>query len=226
MQRLSRRKLLAGGGAAAGGLPLLHSLVPHAGVHAGLGNGPATASARGHLGTGHGGGTAGPTFRAGADRRPPRQRLQPDRSAARLRLGASAATGRAVERCGNGSSWRATRRSRWRPASSSPAWVYNGRVPGPTLRCREGERLRIRFVNGSAHPHTIHFHGIHPADMDGVPGAGPGLIQPGAGTTYEFDAEPFGLHLYHCHVGPLAEHIARGMYGTFIVDPQPRPPGG
>ena len=37
---------------------------------------------------------------------------------------------------------------------------------------------------------------------------------------YEFDAEPFGLHLYHCHVAPLAEHIARGLYGAFIVDPK------
>jgi FtsP/CotA-like multicopper oxidase with cupredoxin domain len=58
--------------------------------------------------------------------------------------------------------------------------------------------------------------------MDGVPGLGAGVIMPGASTVYEFDAEPFGLHLYHCHVGPLAEHIARGLYGTFIVDP----PGG
>ena len=55
-------------------------------------------------------------------------------------------------------------RSRWRPACTFAAWTYNGRIPGPTLRCREGERLRITFVNGSAHPHTIHFHGIHPAD--------------------------------------------------------------
>ena len=56
--------------------------------------------------------------------------------------------------------------------------------------------------------------------MDGVPGAGAGIIEPGESTVYEFDAEPFGLHLYHCHVSPLAEHIARGMYGTFIVDPK------
>ena len=56
--------------------------------------------------------------------------------------------------------------------------------------------------------------------MDGVPGQGAGLIKPGQRTTYEFDAQPFGLHLYHCHAGPLAEHIARGMYGTFIVDPR------
>jgi len=66
----------------------------------------------------------------------------------------------------------------------------------------------------------MHFHGIHTSAMDGVPGQGDGLIQPGESTVYEFDAEPFGMHLYHCHAGPLAEHIARGMYGAFIVDPK------
>ena len=72
----------------------------------------------------------------------------------------------------------------------------------------------------------MHFHGFHPGDMDGVPGTGPGgLVEPGGTFTYEFDAEPFGLHLYHCHVFPLARHIAKGLYGTFIVDPkEKRPP--
>lgn len=106
------------------------------------------------------------------------------------------------------------------PGVKFAAWTYNGRIPGPTLRCREGERLRIRFANGSAHPHTIHFHGIHPAEMDGVPGVGAGQIEPGGSTVYEFDALPAGLHLYHCHVRPLAEHIAKGLYGAFIVDPE------
>jgi manganese oxidase len=106
------------------------------------------------------------------------------------------------------------------PGLRFPAWTYNGRIPGPTLRAREGDRLRVRFVNGSAHPHTMHFHGIHVAAMDGVPGLGAGQIAPGASTTYEFDAEPFGLHLYHCHVRPLAEHIAKGLYGALIVDPR------
>jgi FtsP/CotA-like multicopper oxidase with cupredoxin domain len=110
------------------------------------------------------------------------------------------------------------------PGVKFAAWTYNGRVPGPTLRCREGELLRIRLVNGSPTPHTIHFHGIHPAAMDGVPGAGAGVIEPGARTTYEFEARPFGLHLYHCHVNPLADHISKGLYGAFIVDPaQGRP---
>jgi FtsP/CotA-like multicopper oxidase with cupredoxin domain len=110
------------------------------------------------------------------------------------------------------------------PGVKFAAWTYNERIPGPTLRCREGERLRIRFVNGSEHPHTIHFHGVHPAEMDGVPGLGAGELGPGEETVYEFDALPAGLHLYHCHVRPLAEHIAKGLYGAFIVDPaEPRP---
>jgi manganese oxidase len=106
------------------------------------------------------------------------------------------------------------------PGVKFPAWTYNDRVPGPALRANEGERLRIRFANGSAHPHTVHFHGIHPAAMDGLPGMGLGVVPPGKSVAYEFEAEPFGLHLYHCHVSPLAEHIARGMYGAFIVDPK------
>jgi FtsP/CotA-like multicopper oxidase with cupredoxin domain len=110
------------------------------------------------------------------------------------------------------------------PGVKYAAWTFNGRVPGPTLRCVEGDRLRIHFSNGSAHPHTVHFHGIHPAAMDGVPGLGEeiggGLIQPGQSFTYEFDAGPFGLHLYHCHASPLAAHIAKGLYGMFIVAPK------
>jgi FtsP/CotA-like multicopper oxidase with cupredoxin domain len=110
------------------------------------------------------------------------------------------------------------------PGVKYEAWTYNGRVPGPTLRAREGEKLRVRFVNSSDHPHTIHFHGIHRALMDGMPGVGErqggGQIEPGESFSYEFDAEPFGLHLYHCHTAPLAAHIARGLYGAFIVDPK------
>lgn len=105
------------------------------------------------------------------------------------------------------------------PGIEYPAWTYNGRIPGPTIRATQGDRIRLRFFNGSDHPHTIHFHGIHPFVMDGVPGAGPGLIAPGDEFTYEFDADPVGLHLYHCHAFPLARHIAKGLYGAFIVDP-------
>ena len=106
------------------------------------------------------------------------------------------------------------------PGVRLAAWTYNGRVPGPTLRCREGEALRVRFVNAGTHPHTLHFHGIHRAEMDGVAGIGRGLIDVGERFVYEFDADPFGLHLYHCHAEPLAEHISKGLYGVFIVDPK------
>ncbi|MCW2967993.1 MAG: multicopper oxidase type 3 [Solirubrobacteraceae bacterium] len=103
-----------------------------------------------------------------------------------------------------------------------PAWTYNDRVPGPTLRATQGDLLRIHFVNATEHPHSMHFHGIHPAAVDGVPGNGPAVIAPGGRTTYEFEATPFGMHLYHCHAFPLAVHVARGLYGAFIIDP----PGG
>jgi len=96
------------------------------------------------------------------------------------------------------------------PGVKFKAWTYNGRVPGPTIRCREGDELRIRFVNAGSHPHTIHFHGIHRDVVDGVPGIGRGVIGVGGEYTYAFTAEPFGLHLYHCHVSPLAEHSRKG----------------
>jgi len=106
-----------------------------------------------------------------------------------------------------------------------PAWTYNARVPGPTIRCRAGDQLRVNFANYGTHPHTIHFHGFHKAEMDGVPGVGRGEIAPGESFTYEFEAEPFGCHLYHCHATPLKRHIHKGMYGAFIIDPpEDRPP--
>ncbi len=109
------------------------------------------------------------------------------------------------------------------PGVYFPAWTYNGRVPGPTIRARQGDRIRIRFSNAGAHPHTIHFHGFHPAAMDGAGVAQ--YVRPGENFVYEFDAEPFGLHLYHCHTNPLKRHIHKGLYGAFIVDPpEPRPP--
>jgi manganese oxidase len=102
------------------------------------------------------------------------------------------------------------------PGVMYPAWAYNGQVPGPTLRATEGDRLRVVFRNRSVHPHTIHFHGFHPANMDGVFEQ----VGPGQEFVYEFDAEPFGMHLYHCHTMPLKKHIEKGLYGAFIVDPK------
>jgi manganese oxidase len=105
------------------------------------------------------------------------------------------------------------------PGIFFPAWTYNGQVPGPTLRATEGELLRITFQNNGSMPHTMHFHGIHGASMDGITGVGE--VVPGSVFTYEFEARPFGCHLYHCHSVPLKRHIHKGLYGGFIVDPDP-----
>ena len=98
-----------------------------------------------------------------------------------------------------------------------PAWTYNGTVPGPVIRATEDDLLRVRFVNAGSHPHTIHFHGIHPANMDGVFE----VVPRGGVFTYEFPARPYGMHLYHCHATPLKKHIHKGLYGAFIIDPPP-----
>ncbi len=225
---ISRRRLLAGGVVAAPALALLHETLPHQGLHAALG-GEQHPSAQAASGGAHvspaapshsnGLGTGGPTFRAGetvdsaANGFNPTELLRDFDYGKTTRL----SSGRLLRE------WTliaGDKEIEIAPGISFPAWTYNGRIPGPTLRCTEGDLLRIRFANGSAHPHTVHFHGLHPAAVDGVPGVGAGLIEPGKSTVYEFNAEPFGLHLYHCHAAPLAEHIARGMYGAFIVDPK------
>jgi FtsP/CotA-like multicopper oxidase with cupredoxin domain len=107
------------------------------------------------------------------------------------------------------------------PGVFYPAWTYNGQVPGPTIRCTEGDRIRVRFTNRGSHSHSVHFHGIHPSGMDGAFEP----VHPGQSFVYEFDAEPFGLHLYHCHTVPIKRHIHKGLYGAFIIDPKAaRPP--
>ena len=107
------------------------------------------------------------------------------------------------------------------PGVRFPAWTYNGAVPGPTLRCTEGDSIRVYFANRGTMPHSMHFHGFHPAGMDGVFEQ----VSPGGEFVYAFNAEPYGLHLYHCHTMPAKMHIARGLYGVFLIDPKtPRPP--
>lgn len=101
------------------------------------------------------------------------------------------------------------------------AWTFNGTVPGPTIRATEGDLVRIHFLNNGSKPHTMHFHGIHEARFDGVFEP----VGPGGRFTYEWRAEPVGVHPYHCHIMPLEEHIVHGLYGVYIVDPREgRPP--
>lgn len=213
--KIDRRQLLGGGAvAAAGAFAVLDPRGDRAAAQRGGG-----LAGSGHGGMRHGGGASGPTMRKGdvVDHRAngfnPTDILR-DFDMGKTRRLASGRTLREWELVA------VDKEIEVAPGIKFPAWTFNGRVPGPTLRAREGDLLRIRFVNGSAHPHTIHFHGFHRAEMDGVPGVGAGLIQPGQDTVYEFDADPFGMHLYHCHAAPVAEHVARGMYGAYIVDPK------
>ena len=104
------------------------------------------------------------------------------------------------------------------PGMFFPAWTYNGQVPGPTIRATEGDRIRVTFRNLGTHAHSMHFHGWHPPAMDGALAGQE--VPPGQAFVYEFDADPFGLHLYHCHTVPLKRHIHKGLYGAFIIDPR------
>ena len=97
------------------------------------------------------------------------------------------------------------------------AWTYNGTVPGPIIRATEGDTLRINFKNRTGRSHNVHFHGSHRPEEDGWE-----PIPAGGETTYVIEAGPAGVHPYHCHTAPLAEHVSRGLYGMMIVDP----PGG
>jgi FtsP/CotA-like multicopper oxidase with cupredoxin domain len=105
------------------------------------------------------------------------------------------------------------------------SWTFNGTIPGPTMRVTEGDLVKITVVNsmGNNHSHSIHLHSIHSGDMDGIEGKG-GAIPPGQNYTYSFVAQPYGVYPYHCHVTPIDQHINRGLYGVFIIDPPtPRP---
>jgi FtsP/CotA-like multicopper oxidase with cupredoxin domain len=100
------------------------------------------------------------------------------------------------------------------------AWTLNGTVPGPTLRARVGERVRVIFRNGDSTSHSLHFHGVHSAAMDGIE-----PVLKGRSAIYEFDVDQAGLYPYHCHVAPVARHVGKGLFGLLLVDPfTPRPP--
>ena len=109
------------------------------------------------------------------------------------------------------------------PHGETPAWCYNGTVPGPEIRVRQGERLRITVENGLAEETTVHWHGLRvPNAMDGVPHLNQPPIAPGKSFFYEFDAVDAGTFWYHPHQRSF-EQVGRGLYGPLIVE-EPAPP--
>lgn len=103
-------------------------------------------------------------------------------------------------------------------APSAPAWTYNGTVPGPELRVREGETLRVVLRNELPEATTIHWHGVPvPFAMDGVPDLTQAAVPPGQTFVYEFAAQTPGTYWYHTHVG---YQLDRGLYGALIIEPR------
>jgi FtsP/CotA-like multicopper oxidase with cupredoxin domain len=110
---------------------------------------------------------------------------------------------------------------RWElaPGRTVSAMAYDGQVPGPAIRAREGERLRIIFKNGLADPTTVHWHGVDvPNAMDGVPDITQKPVAPGETFVYEFEAKPAGTRWYHTH---FQEHkqMDLGLTAPLIIEP-------
>jgi FtsP/CotA-like multicopper oxidase with cupredoxin domain len=110
------------------------------------------------------------------------------------------------------------------PGRKVKAWAYNGQVPGPQIRVREGDRVRVNLTNNLPESTAIHFHGLElPNDQDGVPFITQPPVKPGEPHTYEFTVPNAGSHMYHSHHN-AATQVGLGLLGAFIVDPKrPRP---
>jgi plastocyanin len=105
------------------------------------------------------------------------------------------------------------------PGTVTNGWTYNGQVPGPELRVREGDLVRVVLTNHLPVPTTIHWHGVDLFwKMDGVPGLTQQTMQPGATFTYEFVATPAGTRMYHSHQDSNAQ-MELGLYGALIIEP-------
>jgi nitrite reductase (NO-forming) len=95
-------------------------------------------------------------------------------------------------------------------------WTFNGTVPGPVIRVHQGDTIRVRLVNPATNelPHSIDFHASQVAWNDEMTS-----INPGEEKIYEWTAEYAGVWMYHCGTSPALHHIANGMYGMVIVEP-------
>ncbi len=104
------------------------------------------------------------------------------------------------------------------PGIKTHTLAFNNQVPGPEIRVNRGDRVKVYFKNRTELNHTIHWHGMHvPWRMDGVPYITQMPVMPGQEFVYEFNAEPYGTHFYHCHWGTLL-HMQSGMFGSLIVE--------
>ncbi len=102
--------------------------------------------------------------------------------------------------------------------SPTPIWGYDGQSPGPTLRVKQGEELKIRLVNELRQPTVVHWHGIRlPNAMDGVPHLTQMPVEPGQSFDYRFTPPDAGTFWYHSHF-LSSEQMARGLVGALVVE--------
>ena len=96
-------------------------------------------------------------------------------------------------------------------------WTFGDEVPGPVMRVTVGDRIRITLKNPETNqmPHSIDFHSSMVAWNDEMR-----TIQPGEELVYEYEARYAGVYMYHCGTAPALHHIANGMYGMIIVEPE------
>ncbi len=96
-------------------------------------------------------------------------------------------------------------------------WTFNGTVPGPAIRVKVGDTIRVHLKNPATNklPHSVDFHASQVAWNDEMTS-----INPGEEKLYEWTADYAGVWMYHCGTAPALHHIANGMYGMVIVEPE------
>jgi nitrite reductase (NO-forming) len=94
-------------------------------------------------------------------------------------------------------------------------WTFGDRVPGPVIRVRVGDTVKVTIRNRTKMPHSIDFHAARVA-----PSRAFRDVKPGDNFTFDFRATSPGVFMYHCGTAPVVHHIANGMYGMIIVEPR------
>ena len=102
------------------------------------------------------------------------------------------------------------------PGVKYNTWAFDGHgAPGPIVHVREGQTVEMTLTNGSALPHSIDFHAARIA-----PDVAFRDVMPGKSFTFRFKANDPGVFMYHCGTKPVLAHIANGMYGAIVVEPE------